>query len=164
MRRSFMTLMATLGMTLAGCSSQDDGATTSGASTGASVPGGPAAGAAGAAGSARAATATGGATAAADIQCTDYRSDMEPGDMVMIYHAISGIAPPVDKWAESILYKFDRTVDPEGAWKQANQQIKAQYDAVTPVRCITLRTNAGIRNYDPSRRGLIIGSFSPDTY
>lgn len=99
-----------------------------------------------------------------DVKCSDYRSDVENGDMVMIYHAVSGITPAFDKWAESILYKFDRSIDPEGAWKKANEQIQAQYAAVAQTRCITLRTDAGIRAYDSARGGLIVGSFSPDTY
>lgn len=96
--------------------------------------------------------------------CAEYRADPEPGDMVMIYHAVSGLAPPMDKWADTILYRFDRQGDPEGAWKQANDQVKAQYAAVAPVRCVTLRTAAGVRAYDPARGGVMIGALGPDTY
>lgn len=96
-------------------------------------------------------------------ECADYRQELAPGDMVMIYHAVSGIEPPTSRWAEMILPRFDRTIDPEGAWKQANAQIRAQYDAVATTRCITLRTGANIRSYDSVRGGLVIGNFSPDS-
>jgi len=84
--------------------------------------------------------------------------------MVMIYHAVSGLAPARDSWAEAILGKFDRRGDPEGAWKQANDQIAAQYAAVAATRCITLRTEAGVRPYDKARGGLVVSALGPDTY
>ncbi|MBS0331202.1 MAG: hypothetical protein JSS35_00405 [Proteobacteria bacterium] len=120
--------------------------------------------AAGGAAASSAAAETAAPGPAAGAPCTDYRADPEPGDMVMIYHAVSGLAPPTDKWAETILSRFNQQADPEGAWKQANDQVKAQYAAVSTVRCVTLRTDAGVRAYDPSRGGVVIGALEPDTY
>lgn len=117
-----------------------------------------------ASGPAAAATPAPASTSGAGAPCADYRAEVDPGDMVMIYHAVSGMAPQLDKWAETILYKFDRQSDPEGAWKQANDQIKAQYAAVSGVRCVTLRTGADVRAYDPARGGLVISALGPDTY
>jgi hypothetical protein len=147
-----------LALAAAGCSPKG---TNAPATTNSAAPATPAPGP-GATASAAAAPAQ--SAPGAEVTCRDYRADPEPGDMVMIYHAVSGMPAPTDKWAETILSKFDRQNDPEGAWSQANAQIKAQYAAVASTRCITLRTDAGMRAYDPARGGLVIGALGPDTY
>jgi hypothetical protein len=164
MRRAMLLAAGCAAALLAGCSSKEAGAgeEASGGSGAGRAAAGATAAPAGAAASPGAPLAA--AAPAAQTACRDYAAEAEPSDMVMIYHAASGLPPQTDKWAETILYKSDRQADPEGAWKQANAQIAAQYAAVAAVRCVTLRTGAGVRAYDAARGGLVVGALEPDTY
>jgi hypothetical protein len=94
--------------------------------------------------------------------CKDYRADLEDGDMAMIYQAAAGLTPPFDRWADAVLARSPRDADPEAAWTRAKAQVQAQWNAVSPIRCVALRTRAAIRPYDAARGGLIVESLAPD--
>jgi hypothetical protein len=141
---------------LAACSKDDEaarGATTATASPVATVglPGAEPSEAAGVAGPAA-------------VACTDFRSDLEDGDMVRIYYAAADLPPPREKWAERILNRMDRNLAPEEAWTRAMAEVDAHWNALKDLRCVTLRASAGIERYDSARGGLVVGAFSPNSY
>lgn len=96
--------------------------------------------------------------------CSDYRSDLTDGDIVRIYYAAAGLTPPFEKWAEKAIPYGDQGVSQEEAWKRANAQVTAQWNAVKDVRCIAIRASADIGSYDDARGGLPVGALRPDTY
>jgi phytoene dehydrogenase-like protein len=96
--------------------------------------------------------------------CTDYRADLEEGDMVRVYYGAAGLPPPIEKWAERVASRLDRNLLPEEAWKRATAEATAQWTALKDLRCVTLRTESNIARYDSARGGLIIDSFSPSSY
>lgn len=98
------------------------------------------------------------------VACTDFRSDLEEGDMVRIYYATAGLPPPREKWADRVLSRLDRSLPPEEAWNRALAEVDARWNALKDLRCVTLRANAGIRRYDASRGGLLVEAFSPEAW
>lgn len=136
-----------------GCGSNEDaGQAADSAGTGAASP--PAA----------AASALATAPAVSARTCTDYRDDLTDRDYVIIYHAMTNIPPPRERWADRALSTVDRSVPAEEAWTRVNAQIDAQWAAVKDVRCITLRTDAGAQDYAADRGGVPLNALAPDTY
>lgn len=149
MQRPIATLM--LAAALAGCSKQAGGVT-------------PAAASAAPAPAAVVTTATTVTPAAPPATCADYRGDLDDSDVTMIYYSAAALPPPRDKWADQALYRIDRSTSPEEAWKQANAQVDAQWNAVSGLRCVSLRSDARIMRYDAARGGLLVENFAPGTY
>ena len=104
------------------------------------------------------------AAPAPEPTCDAYRSDLTDGDIVRIYYAAAGLTPPFEKWAEKAIPYGDLGVSQEEAWKRANAQVTAQWNAVKDVRCIAIRASADIGTYDDARGGLPVGALRPDTY
>lgn len=96
--------------------------------------------------------------------CTDYRPDLEESDMLRIYYGTAGLPPPIEKWAERVSARLDRSLLPEEAWKRATAEATAQWTALKDVRCITLRTQSNIDRYDSARGGLVVDAFNPSSF
>lgn len=104
------------------------------------------------------------APSAPEPTCSDYRSDLTDGDLVRIYYAAAALTPPFEKWAEKAIPYGDQGVSQEEAWKRANAQVTAQWNAVKDVRCVAIRTSADIGSYDDTRGGLPVGALRPDIH
>ena len=104
------------------------------------------------------------APSAPEPTCSDYRSDLTDGDLVRIYYAAAALTPPFEKWAEKAIPYGDQGVSKEEAWKRANAQVTAQWNAVKDVRCIAIRASADIGSYDDARGGLPVGALRPDIH
>ena len=100
----------------------------------------------------------------AEPKCSEYRTDLDDGDIVRIYYAVAGLTPPLEKWAERAVPYDNGGVSQEEAWKRAKAKVQAQWDAVKDVRCFTIRTSANIGSYDDARGGLPVGAIRPDRY
>lgn len=155
MRRPLMTSAAALWLALAanGCSDKQAAGNPAGDSS----------------------TATTGsdATAAADappppaappVKCDSYTDNLGDRDWAIIYFAVTGLSPPREKWADEALAGLDRGLGAEEAWKRANAQVDAQWNAVKDIRCVTLRTRADPGEYDPALGGIPLGAFAPDAF
>lgn len=145
-------------LALSACSGEKPASADADATTAAASP--PAAAATAAASHAAAPSAP----APAVVDCTDFRSDLEEGDMIRIYYAVAGLPPPREKWAERILPRVDNSLPPEEAWNRAMAEVDARWNALKDVRCITLNADSGIRRYDAARGGLLVEAFSPSSY
>ena len=77
---------------------------------------------------------------------------------------MTGLAPPREKWADEALSGLDRGLGAEEAWKRANAQVDTQWNAIKDVRCVTLRTRADPKDYDPGLGGIPLGAFAPDAF
>lgn len=157
MRNIFLSGLLSLDLVLTACSG--------GAEMGAAAPDGAGAGTSKeSAGTAKNLPSASASQADQQPECSDYRTDLSPRDVEMIYHAIAGIEPPWDQWTEQVLTQSPRTGDAEQDWNRASSQVKSQWAAVSPIRCLSLHTTANIRRYDPARGGLIVDAISPDRY
>lgn len=97
-------------------------------------------------------------------KCDSYTDDLTDRDWAIIYYAMTGLAPPREKWADEALSGLDRGTGAEEAWKRANAQIDTQWNAIKDVRCVTLRTRADPKDYDPGLGGIPLGAFAPDAF
>lgn len=150
-----------LAAALAGCSKQAAGDATAGTPQSSGAPAALPTATASPVASTAAPTAT---TSPSPATCADYRGDLDDSDVAMIYYSTAGLPPPKDKWADQALYRIDRSTSPEEAWKQANAQVDAQWNAVAGLRCVSLRSDARIARYDAARGGLLVENFAPGTY
>ncbi len=118
---------------------------------------------------AAATTATGGTgtavpPASAPVNCDNYADGLTPRDWAVVYYAMTGLTPPREQWADEALVSMDRSLGAEEAWKRANAQVDAQWNAMQGTRCITLRTSANPGEYDSGLGGIPFGAFAPDAY
>jgi hypothetical protein len=104
------------------------------------------------------------APAAAPVKCDHFADNLTNRDWAVIYHAMTGLQPPREQWADEALVSIDRSVGAEDAWKRANALVDAQWNAMKDTRCITLRTNASPGDFDPGLGGIPFGAFAPDAY
>ena len=101
---------------------------------------------------------------AAPLKCDSYTDNLTDRDWAILYYAMTGLAPPREQWADQALAGIDRELGAEEAWKRANAQVEAQWNAVKDIRCVTLRTRADPQAYDASLGGMPLGAFSPETF
>ncbi len=97
-------------------------------------------------------------------KCDSYTDDLGDRDWAIIYYAMTGLTPPREKWADEALASLDRGLGAEEAWKRANAQVDTQWNAVKDIRCVTLRTRADPREYDPGLGGIPLGAFAPEAF
>lgn len=102
--------------------------------------------------------------AAAPATCNNYTDSLTDRDWAIVYYAMTGLAPPREKWADEALAGIDRSLGAEEAWKRANAQVDAQWNAVKDIRCVTLRTRADPQAFDASLGGIPLGAFAPDAF
>ena len=155
MRRIFLTSTAALcvALTASGCGDkQAAGGTDAGTATSASSQ------------PVTAAAQPAQPAAAPPEKCDSYTEDLTDRDWAIIYYAMTGLAPPREKWADEALSGLDRGLGAEEAWKRANAQVDTQWNAIKDVRCVTLRTRADPKDYDPGLGGIPLGAFAPDAF
>lgn len=104
------------------------------------------------------------APSAAPVKCDSYPDNLTGRDWAVVYYGMTGLEPPREKWADEALVAIDRSLGAEEAWKRANAQIEAQWNAMNATRCISLRTGANPGEYDPGLGGIPFGAFAPDAY
>ena len=149
MRRIFLTSTAALcvALTASGCGDkQAAGGTDAGTATSASSQ------------PVTAAAQPAQPAAAPPAKCDSYTDDLTDRDWAIIYYAMTGLAHPREKWADEALSGLDRGLGAEEAWKRANAQVDTQWNAIKDVRCVTLRTRADPKDYDPGLGGIPLGA------
>lgn len=102
--------------------------------------------------------------AAPPAKCDSYTDSLVDRDWAIVYYAMAGLAPPREKWADEALAGIDRSLGAEEAWKRANAQVDAQWNAVKDIRCVTLRTRADPQAFDASLGGIPLGAFAPEAF
>ena len=98
------------------------------------------------------------------VACSSYREGLEDRDWSIIYYATAGLEPPREKWADQALDRLDGNLGAEEAWNRAKAKVEAQWNAVKPVRCIAIRTQAAPQPYDAASGGIALGAFDPQAY